>query len=748
LKELLEKTLYVCNETNNSQYKLSLKLRFKMKKLIVLITSIIFLVSPLTKVKADEGMWFLMFLGKNIDEMHKMGLKLSAEDIYSINNSSLKDAIVQFGGGCTAEIISSTGLVLTNHHCGYSAIAELSTPEHDYLTNGYWASDKSKELKPQSLSVRFFVRMDDVTKRILGKVNDSMTEDERMAAINQEIAKIEQENNEGGKYTVSVRSFFEGNEYYYFVYQDFNDVRLVGTPPASIGKFGGDTDNWEWPRHTGDFSMFRVYTDKNGNPAEYSPDNVPMKPKYHLPINIGGFEEGDFSMIMGYPGRTNRWMPAGGIDQNVKFAYPAWVESSKLGMDVMKKYMDQDQAVKLNYASLYAGVANYWKNRQGMIDALTAHKTADSKRKIEDQFDKWAHEPKNVDRYGDVISIINEYYNATNEKSRTQNYLVGLLRTSTFAVAPYRIGSVLAQYANENEAKRKEMRPQIEELINSTFDGTYMPLEEEMLASQLNLYYNKGKKVGISPYVKEIGENNRNDFKKYVKTLFESSIFTQKDKLLAYLDKPNAELIQNDELFKLSTDIMNYYRAETPEQKQLSDAYSKSFRLLVEGLRESGLNHIEYPDANSTLRLTYGTVVDLPLGKGKVNDAKKNYYTTLKGTIAKYKPNDEEFDLPEKLMDLYQKKDFGQYADKDGTLHINFLTNHDITGGNSGSPVMNGNGELIGIAFDGNIEAMAGDVIFDPKLQRTISVDIRYVLFLIDKYAGAKHIIDELTLVK
>ncbi|HLV24192.1 MAG TPA: S46 family peptidase, partial [Moheibacter sp.] len=354
----------------------------------------------------------------------------------------------------------------------------------------------------------------------------------------------------------------------------------------------------------------------------------------------------------------------------------------------------------------------------------------------------------NKAKYGNVISTINEYYAATNERARSNNYLVGLLRTSNFSVAPYRIGGALTQYANENEAKRKEMRPQIEELINSVFETAYLPLEEDMLASQLNLYYTKAQKGGIAPYVKQIGDNNGGDFKDYANKAFSNSIFVQKNELIKFLDNPVADVIQNDELYKLSTDILNQYRAETPEQKQLHDAFTKSFRLLVDGLRKSGLNSIQYPDANSTLRLTYGTVVDLPLGKGKVNDAKENYYTTLKGTIAKHKPGDDEFENPQKLIDLYNKKDYGQYADKAGYLPVNFLTNHDITGGNSGSPVLNGNGELIGIAFDGNIEAMAGDVIFDPELQRTISVDIRYVLFIIDKFAGAKNIIDELTIVK
>src|SRR5690625_3607802 len=308
-----------------------------------------------------------------------------------------------------------------------------------------------------------------------------MSEDEREKVIKQEIAKIEQENNEGGKYTVSVRSFFEGNEYYYFVYQDFQDVRLVGTPPNLIGKFGGDTDNWEWPRHTGDFAIFRVYTDKDGNPADYSVDNVPMKPKYHLPISLKGYEENDFAMILGYPGRTNRWMPASGVAQNVDYAYPAWVEGSKLSMDVMKKYMDADQKVKLDYASKYAGIANYWKNRGGMIEALKQHKTVDTKRATEKKFDKWANKKKRKAEYGDVIKNINHYYEETNEDARHDNYLISMSRSAEYAVAPYRIGMAFQNYAEENEAKRKEMRPQLEELINSIFEGMHLPLEEEAL---------------------------------------------------------------------------------------------------------------------------------------------------------------------------------------------------------------------------------------------------------------------------
>ena len=697
-------------------------------------------------VRADEGMWFLMFIERlNHRDMQKMGLQLTTEEIYSINNSSLKDAVVQFNGGCTAELISKDGLILTNHHCGYDAIAELSTPEHDYLSNGFWAATKKDEMKPKSLYVRFFVKMDDCSKRILGKLNDSMSETEREKAIRDEIALIEKENNEGGKYVVSVRSFFQGNEFYYFVYQDFKDVRLVGTPPDDIGKFGGDTDNWEWPRHTGDFSMFRVYGDANGNPADYSTNNIPLKPKHHLHVNIKGVKEGDFAMILGYPGRTNRWLPAGGIEQNVKFAYPAWVEASKTSMDAMKKYMDKDDAVRLNYASKYAGIANYWKNRQGMIDALSKFKTSESKAANEAKFNAWANKKENKDKYGNVVTTINDFYKATNEKSRHDNYLQIMFRGSEYARIARTLGTQLEAYAKADDKKRLEMYADMKASVDEFFAGIHIPAENDILTDGLNLY---AKKAGykLVPAIETINNKYKGDMKVYVNNLFALSFLTSKERVMAFLELPNADQLTNDPLMKLSNEMLTHLNAKSDELTKLQNDFGRAFRLLVDGMRQSGLSPIKYPDANSTLRLTYGKVSALPADKR--NDAKVNYYTTLQGTINKYKPNDEEFDLPKRLIELNDKKDFGEYADKGGYMPVNFLTNNDITGGNSGSPVLNGKGELIGLAFDGNIEAMAGDVIFDSKLQKTINVDIRYVLFIIDKYAGAKHIVDEMTIIR
>lgn len=716
-----------------------------MKKIILSLIAGVMLMP--TSVKADEGMWFLMFIERlNHRDMQKMGLQLTAEEIYSINNHSLKDAIVQFNGGCTAEIISKDGLVLTNHHCGYDAIAELSTAEKNLLKDGFWAESRKAEIKPSSLFVRFFVRMDDCTKRILAKVNASMTEAEREKAINQEIALIEKENNEGGKYTVSVRPFFQGNEFYYFVYQDYKDVRLVGTPPESLGKFGGDTDNWEWPRHTADFSMFRVYADANGNPADYSENNVPLKPKHYLPVSLSGVKENDFAMILGYPGRTNRWMPAGGIEQNVKFAYPAWVEGAKTGMDNMKKYMNQSDALNLVYASKYASTANYWKNRQGMIDALTKFGTAKSKAAQEAKFDKWANKPENKAKYGNVITNINKFYALTNEKSRHDNYLQQLFRTTAFGTVSRSLGRQLDLYLKADATKRSQMAPAIAEMATDMFKELHIPAEKDILAAQLNVYSTKSVGYPIAPLVKKIGDENNNNFTNYVNAAFDLSIFTSVDRIKAFLQLPNEALLTNDPLYALSADMTAHFSNRSEEVIKAQNDYTTAFRLLVEGLRESKIGAIKYPDANSTLRLTYGKVRALPADKR--NDATINNYTTLAGQVKKYKKGDQEFDLPTRVLEMQKNKDYGRYADKDGSLHVNFLTDNDITGGNSGSPVLNGKGELIGLAFDGNIEAMAGDVIFDKNLQRTINVDIRYVLWVIENFSGAKHIVDEMTLVK
>ena len=696
-------------------------------------------------VRADEGMWFLMFLKRlNERDMQKQGLQLTAEEIYSINNNSLKNAIVQFNGSCTASIISPEGLVITNHHCGYGSIADLSTAQHNYLRDGYWAKTKADELPPKRLFVRFFVRMDNVTDRMLAVVNPSMSEKEREAALNQEIAKIQKENDEGGKYVVSVRSFFQGNEFYYFVYQDFKDVRLVGTPPENVGKFGGDTDNWEWPRHTGDFSVFRVYTDKDGNPAEYSPNNIPMKSQKYLNVSLKGVQEKDFAMILGYPGRTNRWVPSYWVDQQVKYGYPAWVEASKTAMDAMKKHMDADNGVRLKYASAYASLANYWKNRQGMIDALTAHKTAELKRKAEKKFAKWAAKEANKAEYGSVLEDLSSYFAKTNQQAANQNYLLIFFRASQLASQVNPLVKQLSSYLNtSSDAEKAQIKERITQGLYNYYNQTYLPAEIDLFADNLKLYADKS--TDIPEELNKIKSQYNGDFRQYAADVFARSIFTTKENLDRFFQNPSQEALDNDPLARIGKVLVDKYYSS--ENEQLKDTYQKAFRKYVKGMRDSKVSLILYPDANSTLRLTYGSVKSLPKDKRNY-DAKKNYYTTFKTMLDKYKPGDAEFDMPAKFVEMYQKGDFGRYLDKDGTMHVNFLTNNDITGGNSGSPVLNGKGELIGLAFDGNIEAMAGDVIFDKKLQRTIVVDIRYVLWCIDTYAGAKHVVDEMTIMQ
>jgi hypothetical protein len=695
--------------------------------------------------KADEGMWLPFMLKRNMRDMKKMGLQLSAKEIYDINNSSLKDAIVHFGGYCTGEIISNKGLVLTNHHCGYGAIAELSTPEHNYLRDGFWAKSFEAELKPKDLYVRFLVQMGDVTKRMLAKVNDKMTTQERESALRSEMQNIQNEFNNKGQYVVQVRSFYEGNEFYYFVYEDFKDVRLVGTPTESIGKFGGDTDNWEWPRHTGDFSLFRVYSDKNNKPAEYSKDNVPYTPKHHLPVSLKGIKPGEFSMIMGYPGRTNRWMPAQGVEQNIKFAYPAWVEASKTAMDVIKTYSEKDEKTRLNYASKYSGIANYWKNRQGMIDDLTKHKTVARKTAQEAIFNKWANNKKFKEKYGHVISDINAFYAATNEKARHDNYLTLVTRGSAFSTVGFRLGRSLEQFAKATN--KDEQRETIQKTVREFYENLNMDLERDMLRTMLKLYATKSVGYPIVAQIIEVGKNSNNDFTNFVNGLFDNSLFGSESKMMQFIQDPSLERLEKDPMMIFSKNLVQHLQGSASADIQAKqEKYNHAFRLMVEGMRKASPREKFYPDANSTMRITYGKVRALPADAR--NSAPENYFTILEDMVKKHKPGDAEFNLSQGMIDIQSKKDYGPYADKNGFMFVNFLTDQDITGGNSGSPVINGKGELIGLAFDGNIEAMAGDVIFDPNLQRTINVDIRFVLLVMDKYAGARNLINELTLAK
>ncbi|MBP3840357.1 MAG: S46 family peptidase [Chryseobacterium sp.] len=712
-----------------------------MKRIFLLLTFMLSFV----QLRADEGMWLMTMIKRlNGVDLKKQGLKLTPEEIYSVNNSSLKDAIVQFGGGCTAEMVSKEGLLFTNHHCGYGNIAALSTPEKDHLTNGFWAMKKSEELPAKGLSVRFLVRMDDVTKRINAKLNNSMSADERKAVIDAEYKAVQAENSENGKYSVVVRDFFNGNEFYYFVYQDFKDVRLVGTPPNSLGKFGGDTDNWEWPRHTADFSVFRVYADSNGNPAEYSPNNVPMKPKHALPISLKGYKPGDFAMIVGFLGRTNRYLTSFGIEQMVNKDYPAWVEASKVAMDVMKKHMDADQATKLDYASQYASVANYWKNRQGTIDAVNKNGTIADKKELEAKYMTWALLPENQAMYSGVLTDIKANYAQFSNRNVERNYSSQLQRNAKYIPVAYQLGSLLKTYADQDANGRAAMKTKVTDAIDRMYDGFNVKLEGEMLNSMVNLYQQRVSKGDSSPTLLAADAKN-------LSTMAYSSIFATKESVMNFVENPDRLKIDADPLLKLANGFVEDQKLGAEKYAKVDEAFAKNSRIFLDGLRKSQPEKAFYPDANSTMRLTTGSISTLPVRSDRNYagiKAKNNYYTEINGMVAKYKKGDEEFDLPQDFLDLVKRKDFGQYADKKGFMPVNFLSNNDITGGNSGSPILDGQGNLLGLAFDGNSEALSGDIIFDEKLQKTINVDVRMVLWIIEKYGKAGHLISEMTLVK
>jgi len=696
----------------------------------------------------DEGMWLPMFVERlNYVDMQKMGLKLTAEELYSINHSSLKDAIVDFGGFCTAEVISSEGLLLTNHHCGYEAIQKHSTVENDYLTHGFWAYNKSEEIPNEGLTASFLVRMDDVTAKVLSGVKAGATETERKAAIRKEIEKLKKEASEKDRYEVEIKNFFNGNEYYMFVYEVYEDVRLVGAPPSAIGKFGGDTDNWMWPRHTGDFSMFRVYMSKDGKPAKFSKDNIPYKPKHFLPISAKGVKKNDYAMIWGYPGSTDRYMTSWGVQQTLDQTNPAIINVGNTMLPAMKEFMDADNAVNIKYASAYAQLANVWKNKIGESRGLKRLKVYDKKKALEDQLALWiAADAGRKEKYGTVLQDLADANKLISEGKASQMmwFFQGGVMSCKTLLMPLQINMSGMQVLLEKKDTKESDFATFKAIADATFKDTYAPAEQKLLATFLKIFV-KDMPAELQPdAIKEINTKYKGDFDKFAKEAFETSIFASQQAFDKFIKKPSLKKYKKDQILAVTMGLYNTFIQLNTKQKDASEKLGRATRLFVAAVREMQPEKKFYPDANSTMRMTYGQVLDYYPADAVHYD----YVTHLYGVMEKEDPKNDEFVVPAKLKELFQKKDFGQWADEKGDIPVCFLTTNDITGGNSGSPVINGEGQLIGAAFDGNWEAMSGDVAFEPELQRTIVCDIRYILFIIDKYANAQNLIKEMTIVR
>jgi hypothetical protein len=724
------------------------------------------LFSPVSK--ADEGMWLLHML-KQINEasMQNSGFRLTAEDIYDINNASLKDAILRLNGGsCTAEVISSEGLVLTNHHCAYGAIQGFSAPEHDYLTDGFFALKKGDEKHIEGFEVSFLIRIEDVTARILANVTNEMSETERNAAIRAaqgELTGELQSADENG-YQYEVNSFYYGNEFYMFVYNTYNDIRLVAAPPESVGKYGGDTDNWMWPRHTGDFSMLRIYADEDNNPSDYSETNIPYSPKRHLKISMEGVQQGDFTMVMGYPGSTDRFLSSWGIEQALNLHNPSVVEIRDLKLKTMKKHMDADLGVRIQYAAKYAQTANYWKYYIGQSKGLRSLNVQDKKASLEVKFAAWvASDPVIEAEYGEALGLIESYYTATDETAKADAYALeaGLIGSdiTLFAV---RFGRTAPGLFSEDADQVAATQARLSGLCDDFFKDYNMATDRDVFTALMTKYQADIPSDQLPSFFSVVDSKFQGSIENYASKMYAESFLVNEDKARAFIENASvqsnvkkigirfpgsfsnngpADKLYNDLAISAAMSILETYFATM--QSSAQDSYDKGYRLFVRGLREMQPEKAFYPDANSTMRLTYG-----PVGDYTPADAVQyDFITTANGILQKKDNTNPEFVVPQHLEELILARDFGQYADESGELAVCFIHGTDITGGNSGSPVMNGNGDLIGLAFDGNWEAMSGDIAFEPELQRTISVDIRYVLWIVDKFAGATNIINELDLV-
>ncbi len=712
-----------------------------MKKLILLFAA----VTSLQAARADEGMWIPMLIGKNYDEMQRLGLRLTKEDIYSINHSSLKDAILQFGGGCTAEMISDKGLLLTNHHCGYDAIATLSTVDRNLLDNGFWARSMDEEQPAKGVTALFLQRMEDVTKEVQAAIGNATGEEynKKLEAI---AKKIEDRNTNGGKLVANVKSYFNGNQYLLLIYKRYTDVRLVGTPPKSLGKYGGDTDNWMWPRHTADFSMFRVYADANNQPAPYSPDNKPYRPKKHLPVSASGVKEGDYAMIMGYPGRTNRYEVSYGVDLAVNAVNPSIVKCRDLRLNIMKKHMDQNKSVYLQLTSSYSRIANYWKYFIGQTEQLKRLNVVDKKRKEEEKFMDW-QEDNNMSTtlMGDFAKIYADY----EPYAKHTIYYGEAFRAPALTRMAASLKPLYDAYGRHNG---KLVADTLKKYITMAQGGYRAAIKDyekstdkELFAEMTRLYYmNVPRNQQPAIYASILGGasgSSKAPYVSYASSVYSSSFLTDSNKFNAFCKAPSYSKLKGDAAMNYTLSFVNNFNKNyLPKVEAFNNRKADLAREYVKQLMQMKRGKLMYPDANSTMRVTYGKVLSYQPTDG----VEYTYYTTLDGLMAKYKPNDEDFDVPKELVSLYKAKDYGRWADNDGSLHTCFITNNDITGGNSGSPCINGKGELIGTAFDGNWEAMSGDIAFDKKYKRTIVCDIRFVLFLVDKLGGADNLIREM----
>lgn len=699
---------------------------------------------------AGEGMWLPMLLQQlNEPEMVSMGMRITAEDIYSVNKSSLKDAILLFGRGCTAEIISDQGLIITNHHCGYGQIQRHSSLQNDYLTDGFWAMNRSEELPNPGLSVTLLIRMEDVTSQVLADVTGNLNEARRAEIIRANITKIENETGKDSGYGARVRPFYNGNQYYLFITQTFNDVRLVGAPPSNIGKFGGDTDNWMWPRHTGDFSLFRIYVNKNNEPADYSPDNVPYKPKYHLPVSLKGVEKGDFTFVFGYPGTTQEYLPSFAVEMITEHENPPAIRLREKRLDIFDQFMNNSDLVRIQYSAKHAGVANYWKKMIGETRGIRRLDAVEKKQALEADFVAWAQSDaqRNL-KYGGLIEAFRQTYAKLLPYNVNETYLLeGAMGIEAFSYASR--FNRLVEKSMDKSAKPEEIAELVRQQLSGVsgfFKNYHQPLDKKVFAALLSDWFAHAQ-PGEMPALLVAERAKYTSFEEWAEKVYSKSALVDSvrvRKLLSNYKAGRHSKIASDPMYVLTNAVIDYYRNDlVPQTSSLTARLDSLQRIYMTGLMEFQPERRFYPDANSTLRITYGKVD----GYYPRDAVAYRHYTTLEGILEKEDPAIYDYVVTPRLRELWQTKDYGRYAASDGTMRVAFIASNHTTGGNSGSPVLNADGHLVGVNFDRNWEGTMSDLMYDPDQCRNISIDIRYALFIIDKFAGAGHLVNEMTLV-